>query len=222
MEAPLRQARLRAVVSAMLLCWLGLCFPGGAPAAAQSLEVRFVGMHGGKAKVMINRRMRSLKPGQSSSSGVTVMLVNKQEAILRIGGVNYRFPRGADSGIALSREVVLARNRGGMFVTEGAVDGKSVYFVVDTGASDVVISGAQARRLKLKYRKSDPIKISTASRVETAYRVTFESVQIGGIIKLNVPGIVTKGKQPDVVLLGMSFLRGLEIRQTEGLMRLRQ
>lgn len=215
-----RRAGLGIAASAMLACWLSLCFPGSVVAAAKTLQVRFVGMHGSKANVMINRRMHLLKPGQSGN-GVTVMMAGKKEAILRIGDVNYRFPKGSDQGVPLSSEVVLARNSGGMFVTEGAVNGKRMYFVVDTGASHVVISGAQARRMKIKYRKSNPVEITTASRVEKAYAVTLESVQIGGIVKINVPGIITKGKQPDVVLLGMSFLRGLDIRQTEGFMRLR-
>ena len=101
----------------------------------------------------------------------------------------------------------------GRFATEGAINGRPTVFVVDTGATDIVLSSDRARKLGVKYKKSDRIKITTASRVETAYLTRLQSIRIGGIVRLNVRAIITKGKHPTIVLLGMSFLSGLEITQ---------
>ena len=86
-------------------------------------------------------------------------------------------------------------------------------FIVDTGASHVVISADRARKLGLRYDRRKPIKVVTASRTETAYQVTIASVSVGGIFNNEVKALVTRGKFPSTVLLGMSFLGSLQMRQ---------
>lgn len=202
--------------AAVLCAWLALgASIALAPAAERAPLVRYMGMHGGKVKLSVNRRTYLLKPGQGARGAVTVLSATPREAILRIGETTYRFRKGSDRGIALAERLVLPRDRSGMFVGEGAINGKPVIFVVDTGATYVTLSAARAKKLRIRYRKNDPIKIATASRTETAYRTRLATVRVGGIVRTDVPAIITRGKHPQIVLLGMSFLSGLEVSHTD-------
>ncbi|MDH3871316.1 MAG: TIGR02281 family clan AA aspartic protease, partial [Gammaproteobacteria bacterium] len=95
--------------------------------------------------------------------------------------------------------------------------------LVDTGATQIAMNDAQARRLGIDYRVTgEPTAITTASRVERAWAVMLDSVKVGDINLRNVSAIVLEGPQPDQVLLGMSFLGRLEIRNDGQLMTLRR
>ena len=60
-------------------------------------------------------------------------------------------------------ELVVRRDRGGQYVVPGTVNGVDVKFLLDTGATDVAIPPALARRLKL--RRGPKVEITTASDV---------------------------------------------------------
>lgn len=100
-------------------------------------------------------------------------------------------------------------NAAGHFVVAAEVDGQPVRFLVDTGASDVTLSGADARRLGF-----DPEKLSYTRRYQTANGVVHGApvrlgrVTIGPIVVEDVPAAVT-GAPMSHSLLGMSFLRRL-------------
>ncbi len=93
-------------------------------------------------------------------------------------------------------------------------------FLIDTGASYVVMNKVQARALKIK-RGNKKIQISTATKIETAYQVTLDTVSVGDIELQNIPAIITKHEYPPYPLLGMSFLRHVEINQENEQMTLK-
>ena len=85
------------------------------------------------------------------------------------------------------------------------------------------MNAAQARRLGIDYRViGRPAAITTASRLEPAWAVTLDSVKVGDIELSNVEGVVLEGAQPQTVLLGMSYLGRLEIRNDGRLMTLQR
>jgi len=99
-----------------------------------------------------------------------------------------------------------------MYATVGSINGLPVSLIVDTGATQVAMNAAAARRLGIDYRVvGTPAAITTASRVERAWSVTLETVKVGNILLRNVQGVVLEGGQPEQVLLGMSYLGRLEI-----------
>jgi len=101
------------------------------------------------------------------------------------------------------------------------VNGAHVRFVVDTGATTVLIPGPDADRLGLDYRNKGQMgHISTANGTATAYRVVLDSVTIGGITAYNVEAVVAEGSGLDVALLGMSFLNRTEMRRDGAYMTL--
>lgn len=110
--------------------------------------------------------------------------------------------------------VVLERNRSGHYVASGEINGQPVTFLLDTGATDVALSTALARRLGL--RQGAPMTMITANGQSLGYRTRLDSVRLGGIVLHDVAASFSDGIEADTVLLGMSFLKRLDFSQREG------
>ena len=123
-------------------------------------------------------------------------------------------------GVTATGDVVLKRSRGGHFMAGGTINGESVQFMVDTGATQIALSKGLADRLNLA--RGAPVELVTAAGPSRGYSTRLASVRIATIEAKDVSAIVADGLPPDVVLLGMSFLRRLEItqRNDELIMRL--
>lgn len=118
------------------------------------------------------------------------------------------------------KEVVLKQNRSGHYVANGQINGRIVTFLLDTGATDVAVSDELARTLGL--RPGAYISSQTANGVITARQTTLSEVSVGEIRLYNVRASILPGMQSDEVLLGMSFLRQLELVQRGEQLLLRQ
>ena len=94
--------------------------------------------------------------------------------------------------------------------------------MIDTGASDVALTRADARRLGIDLeRLSFDVPYSTANGTSFGARVRLDRVRIGEVVVENVAGSVVSGEL-DRSLLGMSFLRrlsGFEFRGNELVLR---
>jgi aspartyl protease family protein len=127
-------------------------------------------------------------------------------------------PETVSKGVV--KEVVLMRNRSGHYVASGLINGKEVTFLLDTGATDVVLSDELATALKL--RKGAYITSQTANGTVTARQTSLAEVSIGGIRLHDVRAAILPGLPDDEVLLGMSFLKQLELVQRGKELLLRQ
>ena len=96
----------------------------------------------------------------------------------------------------------------------GSANGEPVEFLVDTGASQISIPILIADRLNLTRGRSYPVQ--TANGEVTVYATVLDEVSIGPFTMKNVPAHVNPGMNGDVALLGMSFLRYFELKQTGG------
>lgn len=108
-------------------------------------------------------------------------------------------------------EVVLKRNRYGHYVAPGAINGQPVVFLLDTGATRVSIPAGLASRLGLK--RGAPGIANTANGQVTVYSTTLDSVSLGGITQQGVRGSINPGMDGEEILLGMTFLKHLELVQ---------
>lgn len=117
-------------------------------------------------------------------------------------------------------EVQLAGNRQGHFVTTGQINGRTVEFMIDTGATDVAVPGDMADRLGLK--RGFPVTVSTANGNSQGFRTTLDRLQLGDIVLTNVRALVAPGLDGEQVLLGMSAMKQLEFTQRGGNLLLRQ
>ena len=118
------------------------------------------------------------------------------------------------------REVVLRQNRGGHYLVNGTIDSVPVTFLLDTGATAVALPQSVADALSL--RTLGQVKLRTANGTVTGWRTRLGKVQIGDISLSNVRAHVSPHMQGEEVLLGMSFLRELELTQRNGILKIRQ
>lgn len=117
-------------------------------------------------------------------------------------------------------EVHLESNIQGHFVADGRINGETVTFLLDTGATDVAIPVELADRLGLP--RGAPVMLQTANGQTTGYRTVLDSLGLGDILLHQVRAIVAPGFSGDQVLLGMSALKQLEFTQRAGTLVLRQ
>lgn len=116
----------------------------------------------------------------------------------------------------VANDVELRRSFDGHFYSDVAVNGAKVRFVVDSGATVVILTREDARKVGL-----DPDSLSYSGRARTANGevkmapVTLDEMTLEGVTMRNVRAAVNGGKL-DTSLLGMSFLRRLESIEMSG------
>jgi aspartyl protease family protein len=112
--------------------------------------------------------------------------------------------------------VVFARANDGHFHVEAMVDGTRINFLVDTGASGIVLSPADARRLGFDPAQLDySVWTSTANGNGRAAKVNLNSIVIGPIRRAAMQALVNQADM-DGSLLGMTFLNSLGSFTVEG------
>ena len=117
-----------------------------------------------------------------------------------------RAPQVSGSG-----EIVLKRNRMGHFTAGGSINGQPVVFLVDTGATQISVPLELAEKLALK--RGLPIQLMTAAGPSRGYMTRLESVELASFTLKDASAIIAEGLHAETVLLGMNFLRQLEITQ---------
>jgi len=180
-------------------------------------DIHVVALFKDRAIVMIDGNKRLLRTGDSSPEGIKLVSADSVGAVFEYRGRTLE--RQLDGRVHAAAEspkghddVLIFRDRWGMFKTVGSINGLPVKFLVDTGASSVAMNSAQARRLGIDFRvQGESIYVSTASDVTQAYQLKLDVVKVGSIQLRNVTAVVMDGAQPTDVLLGMSFLGHVEM-----------
>ena len=191
------------------------------PAAAQNVSLQ--GMMGRKALLVIDGgRPRALAPGESAQ-GVKVISTSADQAVVLVDGKQLTLRVGATpvnvSGGAGNHRIVLSADARGHFVTSGSINGQTVQFIVDTGATALAIGYAEADRLGLDYRSGRTVGLRTANGVVRGWQIHVDKVRVGNVTVHNVETVVTPIPMP-FVLLGNSFLNHFNMRREGSLMTL--
>jgi aspartyl protease family protein len=190
-------------------------------AIAHAADVNLIGIFSNKATLMVDGgKPRTLAIGDSSPEKIKLLSVTADSAVVEIDGRretlhmgNQRISGGrADGG---TQRVVLSGDTKGHFVTTAVVNGVSLQFLVDTGATSVTISADDARRANVKYSPAERIIMQTANGAAAAYRVRFDTIKLGDITLNNVEGLVLEGNALGgrFGLLGMSFLNRTDMKR---------
>lgn len=208
---------------AMAVAWL----LATGSAAGDAPVIRVLALFPGKAMLSIGGANRLLEAGERAPEGVELVSANAREAQVRVDGQLLTLrPGGAVSAnyqAPQSRELRVVRNNQGAYAAPGRINGGAVEFLIDTGASSVAMSEAEARRIGIPFELTGQrIGVATANGLVEAYRVVLDTVEVGDIRLRNVEGNVVLGSGPDRVLLGMSFLNRLDFENRGNLMLLRQ
>jgi aspartyl protease family protein len=188
------------------------------PAAGSATEVSVIGLFPGKAVVVIEGGPpRTLSVGQKPVQGVTLISSDRESATLDIDGrikiLNIGQHHAGRAAPSSSQSATLTADPRGHFVVDGQINGGSVRFLVDTGATAVALSTGEARRLGIDYRKGRPAVMGTANGTTTAYQLKLDTVRVGDIVLNNVDAAVLEGSQMPFALLGMSFLNRMEMKR---------
>lgn len=193
------------------------------PHVAVAANITVVGLFPGKALVVINNAApRILSVGQTSPEGVKLLATDTKSATLEFEGkkqvleIGEHFATTAPGSVP---SVTLAADTRGHFVTMGSINGGSMRFLVDTGATVVSIPGRDAARLGIDYRKGQPGMAQTAAGPTPVWRVKLDTVTIGDVTINQVDGIVMENGL-DIALLGMSFLNRTEMKREGQMMTL--
>jgi aspartyl protease family protein len=168
----------------------------------------------------------TLRVGGAPVEGVAVVEANRAGAVLRVDGTETALPlSGRESSVAptpSSDTVTLSADEDGHFVTHGAVNGKTVSFVVDTGATLTTFSRAEAQRVGLDYRGGAPTRTLTANGIANGWRLSLDTVTLGGTTLHDVDAMVIDNDTLPIVLLGMSFLRHFDMQRQGATLLLRR
>ena len=101
-----------------------------------------------------------------------------------------------------------------------SINGASLKYVVDTGATSVAMNSGDAKFAKIDYEKGEKIMLSTANGDVGAYLIKLNTLRIGTIILNNIDVVVHEGGSPPYVLLGMSALNRVEMKRDNSVMTL--
>ena len=121
-----------------------------------------------------------------------------------------------NKGIA---EVKLKQNRYGHYFANGQINNQPVTFLLDTGATLISIPEAIAQRLDLEKGLSSQSR--TANGTITVYETRLNTVSIGAIALHNIRATINPYMESNEILLGMSFMKHLEISQKDNELTLR-
>ena len=115
-----------------------------------------------------------------------------------------------------SRALTIRASAGGHFMIEADVDGTDIRFMVDTGATEVVLTPEDAARIGFDLRaRHFTGQFNTAGGVVRAAPVTLRRLRIGQLVLRDVEAWVNEAPL-FVSLLGMSFLKRLDGYEVQG------
>jgi aspartyl protease family protein len=202
--------------AALLMLATGLLAP-----AAMAQTVGLSGMLGGKALLIVDGSPPKGVAAGETHKGVKVVSTEGDVAVLEIAGKRHSMRVGdAPSSVgggggtgSAGGKIVLTASSGGHFFTSGLINGRTTQMMVDTGATGVGISAADADRMGLDYKSGRPMQASTANGVINGWRIKLASVQVGDVVVREVDASVTSGSMP-YVLLGNSFLMRFQMTRT--------
>ena len=193
------------------------------PALAQNVVLS--GSMGDRALLTINGAPRTVAVG-ATQQGVKLISVSAHEATVEIDGKRLLLPLGGApvnlggaGGEGSGTRIVMTAGSGGHFLSGGTINGKQVQFMVDTGATVIALSAADADRIGLDYKQGPRGRVRTANGEVVVFQVMLNTVRIGDVQVHNVEAVVVP-QAMGYVLLGNSFLTRFQMKRENDLLTL--
>lgn len=183
-------------------------------------SVALSGVMGSQALLVINGAAPKMVAVGATADGVKVVSAGGSQAVVEIAGKRETLTVGgapvsvggrAASGDGGDR-IVLPLGAGGHFTGQARINGKMTAFMVDTGATVVAMSAAEADRLGLRYQDGQRVNMSTANGVSPGFLIKLSSVSINNVEVFGVDAVIMPAGMP-VVLLGNSFLGRFQMQR---------
>jgi len=193
--------------------------------AAAAQTVSMGGSLGSNALLVIDGKPRNVAVG-ATVDGIKLVSVTGNEAIvelkgkrvaLRLGGAQVNL--GGTPSEGAGKQIVLTAQSGGHFHANGSINGQSVRFMVDTGATLVAMDKYEAERLGLDYKNGRRGISRTANGEVVVYATKLASVRVGDVQVYDVDAVVSSAPMP-FILLGNSFLTRFQMKRENDVMTL--
>nr|WP_196250286.1 TIGR02281 family clan AA aspartic protease [Comamonas testosteroni] len=188
---------------------------GLAASGAWGQSVALTGVLGSKALLVIdgsapkalavNESHREVRLLQISGDTAVVDIKGRRQTV-RLGDAPVSVgSRGGTGGAARSGRLVLIADSRGHFIDRGYINGKTMQYMVDTGASTIAIGRADADRMGLPYEQGVPVLMRTANGTAQGWRIKLDSVKLGEMEVYGMDAVVAPQSMP-YVLLGNNLL----------------
>ena len=194
--------------------------------ALAATQINVVGLFSNKAIVVINGGSPQTISAGQTKNGVKLIAADSESATFMVEGKRQTLKMGQAASVAGSTAPVnntpvsLYADNQGHFKGNLNINGASLKYLVDTGATVVAMNSGDAKFAKIDYEKGEKVPVSTANGIAIAYLVKLNTLKIGNITLNNVEAVVNEGGSPDIVLLGMSALNRLDMKRDNAIMTL--
>jgi aspartyl protease family protein len=184
------------------------------PSLAQEIHVH--GLSEDKAVVSLDGgKPRVLRAGDRLAEGIKLVKVDGTSALFLINGEKQVLSIGQNIAAVSTQSgnarTTLTADSTGHFFSNGSINGGTIKFLVDTGATHVFLSASDARRLGINYLKGEVGYSGTAGGTVRVYRVKLDSVKLGDLCATNIDAVVSEKDAVPFALLGMSFLNRMQM-----------
>jgi aspartyl protease family protein len=191
---------------------------------AWALDVGLAGIMGSKALLMFDGgQPQAVRAGQIIN-GVKLLSIGSDQVMIEIDGKKrslrvgqHALGSGGDGG----GKIVLTADGQGHFFTTGTVNGTSVRFLVDTGATMISLGSADARRIGIDASRGQRGMSNTANGQAPVTKIRLDTVRVGDVTLYGVDALVHESDMP-IALLGMSFLNRMEMQHDGSTMTLKK
>ena len=191
---------------------------------AAVVPVEIVGLFKDRVVIREGGGERMLSVGDTTAQGVRLVSANAREAVVSFQGEQHTVTLSnrvaGNFQQATVSQVSIPADSLGQYRIGGSINDRYVDFLVDTGASVVALSSATAQSLGIDYSTGQPGTVQTAQGNAESYFLNLSRVTVAGITAHNVQAAVITGHYPVDILLGMSFLRQVSMRESGGVMTL--
>ena len=192
--------------------------------AATQLNV--VGLFSGKAVVAINGSAPQTIAAGQTKNGVKLLSASSESATFLVEGKQQTLKMGQAASIAGANAptnnspISLYADQAGHYFGNLSINGASLKYVVDTGATTVALNSGDAKFAKIDYEKGEKVTMSTANGNVSAYLVHINTLKIGTIVLNDVAATVSEGDSPPFVLLGMTALNRMSMKNENSILTL--
>jgi len=197
---------------------------------ADELQLKVIALFKNAVIIKYNGKQKMLRKGQSLNKNIKLVSANSHGSVFIIDGkrteLGLHNSRFSDVPLNAANpqkrfSISIPMNRMGMFQTSGSINGVPVNFLVDTGATLVAMSESMAKKVGLQYKLYGQRSItSTAAGNTRTWLMPLKKVNVAGLELTNVYGAVVEKMDLNEVLLGMSFLRQLNMSNNGQIMKL--
>lgn len=201
-----------------------VCAVFALPLVATAQTVGLAGTLGKKAILVVDGgNPKSVAVGERIH-GVKLISVEEKSAVVEKNGRRITLRVGQNASLADKGEsaagdsIKINADPSGHYFVDGAVNGQSVRFILDTGATAVIFGASEAKRLGISLIGAQT-GISKTANGEVQTKMVRISLNVGGIMLDNVEAHVLAGESPHA-LLGMSALRRFNMNQTGNVLTL--